>query len=146
MATEIRRLLFTNAETMDAITSYAKKNNINFSDGRIIRAKFAGGIEYEIASLNQIKSEFQSDYNIKNDKRTVTLTVFRDDTLEQKYFNLTANFISSALIEYCMKNKIMLPRDSEKSLDLSDFNICLDIGKHIETEKDSTDGLLKLED
>ena len=146
MATEIRRLIFTHNEAIEAIKAYATQNGITFPSGKIVRAQFAGSAEYEINSLKQIKSDVQKSYNVKENPRAVILTIFSSETLEQKYFNLTANFISIALIEYCIKHKIMLPKDAEKSLDLTDFNICLDISRDNFTDADHTDTRLKLAD
>lgn len=146
MAIEIRRLIFTYPEAMAAIADFADKNDIKFPSGRIVRAQYAGSDEYEINPLKQIKSELQKDYNIKDSPRSVILTVFSDETLEQKYLNLAANFVSVALIEYCIKHKIMLPKDAEKSLDFSDFSICLDINKNVFTSADKSNSRLALED
>jgi hypothetical protein len=146
MAIEIRRLMFTYPEAMSAIAAYGEKNNIDLPVGKIIRAQFAGNAEYDINPLKQMKSELQSDYNIKDNPRSVILTIFSTQTLEQKYLNLTSNFISIALIEYCIQHKIMLPKDAEKSLDFSDFSICLDINKNAFTAGDSHDDRLTLSD
>ncbi len=146
MAIEMRRVVFSHEESMDAIKAYGSKNDISFPKGKIIRARFAGNPEYEINSLKTIKSPVQSEYNLKSDPRAVTLSIFCDDNLEQKYFNLTADFISTALIEYCIHNKIMLPKDAEKSLDLTDFNICLDISKDNFTAGDKQESRLTLAD
>lgn len=146
MAIEIRRLIFTYPEAMSAIIAYGEKNKIQFPAGRIVRAQYAGNAEYEINPLKQIKSDLQNDYNIKDNPRSVILTIFSDSTLEQKYLNLTANFISVALIEYCIEHKIMLPKDAEKSLDFSDFSICLDINKNAFTDADSHGNRLSLAD
>lgn len=146
MAIEIRRLIFTHNEAIEAIKTYAAKNGINFPSGKIVRAQFAGNAEYEINSLKQIKSDVAGTYNVKESPRAVILTIFSEETLEQKYFNLTANFISIALIEYCIKHKIMLPKDAEKSLDLTDFNICLDISRDNFTDVDPSGGRLAMED
>ena len=146
MAIEIRRLIFNHNEAIEAIKAYGAKNSINFPNGKIIRAKFAGLAEYEITAFKQVKSEAQNDYNVKDDPRAVILTLFSEETLEQKYFNLTANFISIALIEYCMSHKIMLPKDAQKSLDMTDFNICLDISRDNFTEVDKSATRLTLAD
>lgn len=146
MAIEIRRLIFNHNEAIEAIKAYGAKNKVNFPNGKIIRAKFAGLAEFEVNAFKQVKSEAQSDYNVKEDPRAVILTLFSEETLEQKYFNLTANFISIALIEYCFDHKIMLPRDAQKSLDMTDFNICLDISRDNFTDGDQSTGRLSLED
>jgi len=146
MATEIRRVLFSHKESLEAIKAYGKKNDVSFPKGKIIRARFAGTPEYELNNLKKHKSEVISDYNLKEDPRAVTLTIFCDDTLEQRYFNLTSNFISIALIEFCIANKIMLPKDAEKKLDLTDFNLCLDLSKDNFTSIDQSNARLTLID
>lgn len=146
MATEIRRLIFTHGEALEAITAYASKNGITFPQGKIVRAQFAGSAEYELNALKQIKSDVQQTYNVRENSRAVILTVFSAETLEQKYFTLTATFITIALIEYCIKHKIMLPKDAGKSLDMTDFNICLDISRDSFTDADHANTRLMLED
>lgn len=145
MAKEIRRLAFTYNEAMAALKALAEKNNINLPHGRIVRTQFAGNSEYELHPLRMQKSDIQSEYNIKDSPKSAILTIFCDETLEQKYLNLTANFISTALIEYCIAHKIMLPKQSEKSLDFSDFSICLDIYSET-TIGDDSPKALSLED
>lgn len=146
MAIEIRRLIFNHNEAIEAIKAYGIKNGVNFPDGKIIRVKFAGTAEFEINAFKQIKDDAQNAYNVKEDPRSVIITIFSQETLEQKYFNLTANFISIALVEFCIKHKIMLPRDAVKSLDMTDFNICLDISRDNFTEGDQSGGRLSLAD
>jgi hypothetical protein len=146
MAIEIRRLIFNHNEAIEAIKAYGVKNNVTFPNGKIIRAKFAGLAEFEINAFKQIKSEVQGSYNVKEDPRAVILTIFSEETLEQKYFNLTANFISIALIEYCFAHKIMLPKDAEKSLDMTDFNMCLDVSRDSFTGSDKSETRLSLAD
>lgn len=127
MATEIRRLVFSHAESTKALEDFGKKYNIQFPTGKIIRAKFAGTAEYEFHSMKQLKTSIHKDYNVEGKASSVIITYFDDKTFEHKFFNLTADFISGALIEYCIANKIMLPKTSKKSLDITEFNICLDI-------------------
>lgn len=146
MATEIRRLIFSHNESTTAIRDYGKENNVQFPDGKIIRARYAGSAEYEFHSMKTVKSSVQNDYNIKESPRAVTLTFFDEKTLEQKYYNLTSDFISSALIEFCIANKIMLPKMAEKRLDLTEFNICLDIGMESFTPDDKEEKRLSFDD
>lgn len=143
MATEIRRLIFSHSETTSAIRAYGAKMGMKFPDGRVIRARYAGNAEYEFHSMKQFKSPIQGDYNVKETPKAVTLTFFDEKTFEQKFINLTADFISSALIEYCILHKIMMPKNAEKSLDLTEFNVCLDI--NLENQTDSSSGPLRLE-
>ncbi len=127
MPREIRRLVFTYQEATIAITEYGKKYNISFPKGRIIHAKFASVSEYELHNMKEFKSPIHRTYNVKEKRSAVIITFFDEDTLEHKYFNLTADFISAALIEYSLNNKIMLPKNASKEMDVTEFNICLDI-------------------
>jgi len=146
MAIEIRRLIFSHSESTAAVREYGNKNNVSFPDGKIIRARFTGTAEYEFHSMKDFKSPIQGDYNVKDSPRAVTLTFFDEKTLEQKFYNLTADFVSSALIEYSIANKIMLPKQAEKRLDVTEFNICLDINMENPTEGDKANQGLALDD
>ena len=119
---------------------------MNFSSGILIRASFAGTSEYEFHSMKQHESSVQKQYNIEQKPRSVIVTFFDSKTMEHKYFNLTADFISSALIEYCIENKIVLPKSAKKSLDISEFNIVLDVAMEPFQKSGSPSSVLSLED
>lgn len=138
MATEHRRIVFTHPETTAAIRQHGANQGITFPNGKVIRARFAGNAEYEFHSMKLYKSPLQMDYNVQDTSRAITLTFFDDVTFEQKYINVTANFVSAALIEYCVANRIMMPKRAEKVLDLTEFNICMDIKMENETNEAST--------
>jgi hypothetical protein len=144
MATEIRRLIFSHSETTSAIRTYGTSLGMKFPDGRVIRARYAGNAEYEFHTLKQFKAPIQGDYNVRETPKAITLTFFDEKTFEQKFINLTADFISAALIEYCIQNKIMMPKNAEKNLDLTEFNVCLDI--NLENLTENASGPLRLED
>lgn len=127
MPQEVRRIVFSHIETTEALVNYGKKFSMDFYSGNIIRASFAGNAEYENHPMKQHQSSVQKQYNIEQKPRSVIVTFFDAKTLEHRYFNLTADFISSALIEFCITNHIMLPKHARKSLDISEFNIVLDI-------------------
>lgn len=146
MTTEIRRVIFTHDESTSALATYGNKVDIKFPEGKIIRARFAGSAEYEFHSMKQIKFASSPDYNVKDVARAVTLTFFNEKTLEQKYYNVTSEFVSAALIEYCIANKIMLPRNAEKRLEMTEFNICLDINTENKPDKSPFSGPLSLID
>lgn len=119
---------------------------MNFSTGHIIRANFAGTSEYEFHSMKQHQNPVQEQYNIEQKPRSVIVTFFDSTTLEHKYFNLTADFISSALIEYCIAHKIILPKQAKKSLDISEFNIVLDVATEPFQKNKEGGNALTLED
>lgn len=138
MASEIRRLVFSHSESTKALQVFGEKYDVAFPEGKIIRAKFAGTAEYEFHSMKQFKSAIHRDYNVEGKPSSVIVTYFDEKTFEHKFFNLTADFVSGALIEYCIRNKIMLPKAAKKSLDITEFNICLDINFDNETEESKT--------
>lgn len=127
MPQELRRIVFTHLESTEALINYGKKFSMTFSAGNIIRATFAGTSEYELHSMKKHQNPIQQQYNVESKGRSVIVTFFDSKTFEHKYFNLTADFISSALIEYCIANKIMLPKAAQKNLDITEFNIVLDV-------------------
>ena len=146
MPQELRRIVFSQAESTEALIAYGKKFGMNFSSGNIIRANFAGTSEYEFHSMKQHQSQVQEQYNIEQKPRSVIVTFFDATTLEHKYFNLTADFISSALIEYCIFHKIILPKQAKKSLDISEFNIVLDVATEPFQKGKESGSTLSLED
>lgn len=131
MPHEIRRIVFSYIESKDAIVAYGKKFDMSFAEGNIIRATFAGSSEYELHSMRQNQNYLNEQYNIEQKPRSVIVTFFDSKSLEHKYFNLTSDFISSALIEYCIAQKIVLPKAAKKSLDITEFNIVLDIATDV---------------
>lgn len=145
MPHEIRRIVFSHIESTQALVAYGKKFSMAFASGNIIRANFAGTSEYEFHSMKQHQSTVQTQYNIEQKPKSVIVTFFDAKTLEHKYFNLTADFISSALIEYCIEHKIVLPKTARKSLDITEFNIVLDVASDGSHGTSSTSSL-SLED
>lgn len=147
MPKEVRRIVFMHSESTIALADYGKKFDMTFPNGNIIKATFAGHSEYELHSMKQHQNPLQQQYNIEQKARAVIITYFDSKTLEHKYFNLTADFISSALIEYCIANKIMLPKQAKKSLDISEFSIVLDVSTDGPKEQGGQDtNILQLED
>ncbi len=127
MPKEVRRLVFAHQETTDAVIEYGKKFNISFPPGRIIRAKYANDSVQDLHTMQKFKSDVLKDYNVQEKKGSIIVTFFDETTFEHKFYNFTADMISGALIEFCIKNHIMLPKNAGKSLDVTEFNICLDI-------------------
>lgn len=135
MATEIRRLVFTNSEATKALRTYGQKYSMEFPEGKVIRSRFAGNAEYEFHTMKQFKAPIHGDYNIEGNPRAVIVTFFDEKTFEQKYFNLTADFVSAALVEFCIENRIMMPKGAKKALDVNEFNMCLDINFEAQTSE-----------
>lgn len=127
MPTEVRRIVFSHSESTTAILAYGERYNMTFPNGRIIRAAYTGAAEYDAHSMRQFQSPLHSQYNVEKKPRAVIITFFDEKTLEHKFINLTADFISGALIDYCLNHKIIIPKTALKSLDVTEFNLCLDI-------------------
>jgi len=127
MPSEIRRLMFHHSELYDAITHYGDQLGYRFPGVKIIAAKLASKAEYDFHTQKHFKTPLSQEYNINEMKNSVVVTFFDEATFEHKYYNLPARFISESLIEYCLANKIPLPKNSKKKLDLTEFNVCLDI-------------------
>lgn len=127
MPAELRRLVFSHKETTEALLAYGKEENIPFPKGKMIRAKYAGNAEYELHSMKGKQTGVNKNFNVDDQDRAIIVTFFDEETFEHKFFNLTADFISAALIKFCIEQKIMLPRDARKSLDLTEFNVCMDV-------------------
>ncbi|MBP9867554.1 MAG: hypothetical protein KBC88_01325 [Alphaproteobacteria bacterium] len=146
MVTEVRRLLFSHSETTKAIKDYGEKFHMVFPEGKVIRVRFAGTYGHEFHTMKQFKTPLHGTYNIEENVKAVTITFFNESTFEQKFFNLTADFVSGALIEYCIHNQIMMPKQAKKSLDVTDFNVCLDINYENKTEADQGNAGLSLDE
>ncbi len=149
MPAELRRLVFSHKETTEALLKYGQQENIPFPKGKMIRAKYAGGAEYELHSMKGKQTGVNKNFNVDGQDRAIIVTFFDEETFEHKFFNLTSDFVSAALIGFCIEHKIMLPRDARKSLDLTEFNVCMDVVKDNNASSQGAgagDGALSLED
>jgi hypothetical protein len=146
MPAELRRLVFSHKETTEALLKYGQQENIPFPKGKMIRAKYAGGAEYELHSMKGKQTGVNKNFNVDDQNRAIIVTFFDEETFEHKFFNLTADFVSAALIGFCIDHKIMLPRDARKSLDLTEFNVCMDVVKDNDGNPSQGAGSLSLEE
>ncbi len=142
MPSEIRRLVFYYSELSEALVNQAPEYGVKFPKGKITKAKIAGGIDNEIHTQKFQTNELSKEYNLNDDPKAIIVTFFNEDTFEHKYFSLSSEFVSSALIKYCIDRSIPLPRAGKKKIDITEFNICLDIvfdmddGSSLELELD----------
>ena len=102
MPTEIRRLVFSNAEFYAALDQYLSRTGTNLPTGTI--AKIQG---------DAIHDTLQIDVRC-TDKPVGSVT-------------LQARQVGGALISYCITNKIPLPRGFAKSLIITGDNIALEM-------------------
>lgn len=124
MPNEIRRLVFSNQELGDALRHYGRVYDVGFPDGKIIKSAFA---DEGSGSGHGKFGDFTSQYNVEDRDKSLIVTFFNEKTFEHKMYSVTSDFISGALIQHCLDNSIPIPRRSRKKLDVTGFNICLDI-------------------
>ena len=132
MPREVRRIVFSHSETASAIINYGKKFNMSFPEnGKLLKAVYSTAPEFEISAIKQM----QESHQVADHKpRPVILSFFDHKTLEHKYFTLPDEFILSALKEYCMEQKILLPKTAKKALDVTEFNVVLDLSTESEEQ------------
>jgi len=133
MPSEIRRLVFYHSEVTEALTNYGKDHGMDFPKGKVISAKLMNETEHDFHTQKFKKLEptegfdLSDEYNIRKMSVSILVVFFDEETFDHKYFSLSSEFISSALIRYCINNAIPIPRRGKKKLDLTEFNVCLDI-------------------
>lgn len=133
MPKEIRRLAFTHSEATEALNDYCKKNKIELPEGQILHARFASLEEEKSKSIALKHDDVFRTYNAKPSKNAVILTFYQDKKMSNTYFNIKADIVTTSLIEHCLSNNIMLPKSGAKILDITEFNLCLDINMKIST-------------
>lgn len=104
MQTEIRRLVFSTDELVEALYAYSESSSEKIPEGNVISCKA-----------------------VDDDKTAVALEIENRPTQESYHVNLRHEFVGAALLGYCFDKKIPVPRDSEKSLQISGDNIALAI-------------------
>ena len=93
MPTEIRRLVFSNDELVEALRRYSETSDEKLPVGRVRAC------------------------TVVDDRKTaVTLEIENRYTQEVYQVNLRHEFVGAALLRFCFDNGIPVPRDSEKSL------------------------------
>lgn len=102
MPTEVRRLVFSNAEFYAALDQYLSRTGTNLPSG----------------SITTIRADTVHD--------TLQLDVCRSDKSVDRV-TLQARQVGGALISYCITNKIPLPRGFAKSLIITGDNIALEM-------------------
>ena len=104
MPTEIRRLVFSNDELVEALRAYSESSNEKIPEGKVRTC------------------------TVVDDRKTaVTLEIENRFTQEVYQVNLRHEFVGAALLGFCFDSGIPVPRDSEKSLQVSGDNIALTI-------------------
>ncbi len=104
MPTEIRRLIFTEPELMEALTQFISSERTAVEPGRVI------AIEIATQDPASIKCRVQGRSGVQNNQ------IF------------DAVFMCAALIAWCMKNKVPLARSAKKQVKLTQTGrVALDV-------------------
>lgn len=104
MPTEIRRLVFSNNELVEALHAYSQTSDEKIPEGDVRTCKAV-------------------------DEKTIAvrLEIENRHTQETYQVNLRHEFVGAALLGFCFDKGIPVPRESEKSLQISGDNIALTI-------------------
>lgn len=104
MPTEIRRLIFSDAELMDALTTFISSDRTAIEPGRVI------GLEVASKDPCALRCSIQG----------------RSGLMNEQVFD--AVFLCAALIAWCMKNKVPLARTAKKAVKLTQTGkVALDV-------------------
>lgn len=147
MVQEIRRLIFSHAETLASLKEDEANPLPNIPEGKVIRANYVGSgsfAPHTPTARPGYSRDLAPPPKSSDKSRIITLTIYDEFSFEQKYFNVSEDTLSQALITYCRKNKIMIPKNAIKTLELTEFNFCLDINLDNTTESGGVS--LKFED
>jgi hypothetical protein len=145
MPIEIRRIVFTHNESTRAIHDYGKKFNMSFPEGKVVKAEISGRTDYEFQTAKQFRTIVgKNDVQKDNNNSTIIITFYDEQTMERRFYNLTSQFLTMALVEYCMNNGIILPKNAQKKADMAEMNLCLDV--EVDSKTADTPSQLTLED
>lgn len=127
MPKEIRRILFSFPESTQALKDYAHKHEVSLPEGRIARVRLKKTASHNIHTMHSHAKQILREQNINDTGEDIIITLFNESSLEHDYVNISKAFIAAALIEYCINHKIMLPKEAQKSIELEELHICMDI-------------------
>ena len=137
MPFETRRIMFNYDETLQALLAYGSKYNMSFPEGKIAKVTDANPKEYAFNPLKKFR---------EGDALPIIVSFFQEGH-EHKYVTLTTEFILGALVEYCLNNKIMLPKSAHKEIEVIEFHIALEVAdKDPNAQKSMTGANLAFEE
>ena len=144
MPHEVRRLVFNLPEVTEAVQLYSQHMQLKLPAGRITRVVQGSASDYEANAMKNQPMPLQGEYNVQNKRVAVILTFFDDKTYENKYINVTSDFLASALIAYCVESRVMLPKSGGKTLEIGELTVSIEIKYHAATKESGTS--LSIED
>ena len=104
MATEIRRITFTNRELIAAILAHCRAGWRDLPPGPVTVAE----VDKEIG----VTLSFET-FNVQTDAKAVA------------QFKLDQNEVGAALLRYCMANRVPIPKSARKSLQVIGDSVSL---------------------
>lgn len=104
MPSEVRRVVFTRDELLESLREQRGDTQGMLPPGQLTGVRFA-----------------DDSHNL------LTLSIIEPDREKAAEAVLSAASVAAALIRYCMRLRIPLPRDAQKSIALSGDNIVLDL-------------------
>ena len=138
MPKDIRRLVFDYDEVTEALKGYAHDQGVEIPSGKVVKLTLSER-DVQVASLISEKhSAFLENYNIGVENQSAIITFFdkTDPEKQNQYFPTNTDFVTAALIDYCIKHPdIRIPKDGKKNVAKTEFNICLDIFFDVTPEK-----------
>jgi hypothetical protein len=104
MPTEFRRIVFTNPELREALSSYRGEGSVTLAAGQLRSVRF------------------------KDDSRDQLIAGVHDPLSGEIVDTVLAtSFVAAALIRYCIARRIPIQRSSQKAITLSGDNVALDL-------------------
>jgi len=123
MPTEVRRLIFTNTESADALRAYGPKFHIEFPGGALIQSRFSN--HPDAAKSTPVSDGLKYQQTPRTSTTPIVVTFFSNN--DHVSLTLTQDFVMAALVDYCLNHKIIMPKGSERHVDVVDLHLCLDL-------------------
>jgi hypothetical protein len=102
MPTELRKIVFSNSELIDAIEGFARHTKKSMPAGKVVGCRVDG-----------------------KDRITIALSVHHPAEGSKHTVTFDHASIAAALIRFCMEKKIPMPRTAEKSVERSGDGVAL---------------------
>mgnify|MGYP006437125101 CR=1 FL=1 len=144
MPKEIRRILFNFSEATQALRDYAHNHDIWLPEGRLARVQHGKKNKHEPHTMRSYARKIQDEQNLSDAGDDIVISFFDESSLDHNYANLSKALIAAALIDYCIANKILLPKEAQKTIGIDELHIFMDI--QLNTVSDDDAPILSLEE
>ena len=104
MPSEFRQILFSNKELIEALYEYDRAGQTKLLQGDIL-----------------------SCTPVEEDKVAVRLKLMDPESGETQVASLSPEMVAAVLLRYCIKHRIPMPKNAEKSIQVHDDQISLDV-------------------